>query len=934
MPSLVEFLNHVLPSEGYYCWWYKDKFGRPQQGFTSTIEQLAAALVQIDALSCDAFFACSAYKEPTSRRSENVKQTKSFWLDIDAGNGKPYADAAAALCALDTFCEKIGWDLPTVVHSGGGIHCYWSRHDSFTPAAWLTAARELKDTIAKYGLCADPARTSDISSILRPPGTFNWKLRDQPRPVSCDELMDGAMPLRGLAKNSAEYAPQTQTFKSATDLTKNITAIYGQREPSYASVAVSQCNQLRHFRDTRGNIPEPLWYAGLGLLAECEDGHRLAHEWSNGHPAYTVEETDRKFNQAKTAAGATTCERFKSLNPSACAGCPFTITSPIVLGRQAAPGLAAAQQPVEQFPPLPEGYGMNQKYELTAKVKRTDDKGVESDWMMPFTNHPIYLSQVRDGETERNQGLFFRQWEKHKGWVEFEITSQNFSSMGTWGELAKHGCFMRNDNAKRLFAKYVSESYQILKEGAYAVRYDQFGWKNNKTGFYYGGRLYQNGKVEAAAGSQECTKRGDKMKPSKQGSLVNWSAAANKLFVDGCEAQSFALLASFASPLMAFITPPGEGGAVLSLVSPTGGTGKSTALTAVASVWGDLEAIRLISRDTMTSKFRIIAILNSIPVVFDELRDRHPEIIVEFMQSFTTGRDRNRARTDGSINPIEMGWCNICVSASNKSLVDAINSAEKASVDAMADRVFEVEMRKPKDVVFSHNGSIGNDLIFNRGHAGHAYISYLLQPGIIEWAEKALLTLVDHYILVTGASTSHRYMIREVAGCAVAGAICKHLGLMEFSVERIIEWALAQITDRVKHTLKFEPWQTLVNIIDDHALASCVVVNRAFHPRVKSELVRSPRFDTHMRYEIEERKLYIAADWIREKLNEMSQPTAFVMKDLEEKGILLQRNRRTSLNAGLDLPGGKVPCWEIDMTHTLLTEVYIKEVLPTAEKIA
>jgi hypothetical protein len=197
-----------------------------------------------------------------------------------------------------------------------------------------------------------------------------------------------------------------------------------------------------------------------------------------------------------------------------------------------------------------------------------------------------------------------------------------------------------------------------------------------------------------------------------------------------------------------------------------------------------------------------------------------------------------------------------------------------------------------------------------------------------------MLTLVDHYIEVTGAQTSHRYMIRQVAAVAVAGQICKHLGLMEFSNPRIIDWAIESVKDRVKNTPQFEPWQTLVKLIDEHAVSSCVIVNRPFHPRVQSELVRLPRFDTHMRYEIEGKKLYIAADWIRLKLNEMNQPSLMVMKDLEDKGILLQRNRRTSLNAGLDLPGGKVPCWEIDMTHQLLSEVYIKEVLPTAVKIA
>ena len=84
------------------------------------------------------------------------------------------------------------------------------------------------------------------------------------------------------------------------------------------------------------NLPEPLWYACLGVLAFCEDGDALAHEWSGGYEGYTVEETQERLDRARTLTGATTCKKFHELNSAVCSQCKHRtkINSPIALGRQ------------------------------------------------------------------------------------------------------------------------------------------------------------------------------------------------------------------------------------------------------------------------------------------------------------------------------------------------------------------------------------------------------------------------------------------------------------------------------------------------------------------------------------------------------------------------------------------------------------------------
>lgn len=947
MPSLVEFLRHILPSEGYQCWVALKKGERPQQGFTDTVEKLAAALQQADARGYDAYFACSTYKEPVSRKAENVHRTKSFWLDIDygtAGHGTPssYADADHAVRSLDAFCDAHALPYPTVVHSGGGIHAYWQSEKDLDAATWLAAAKSLKKAVAGYGLETDTARTSDIASILRAPGTFNWKLANAPRPVECLELLDGAITGFGavavdVGNNQQPLLPALAPSAQAefAQLNKAVTAIYGASEPSYADLVASQCAQLRSFRDSRGNIPEPLWYAGLGVLGHCDDGDSAAQLWSSGHPNYSFEETEKKLGQARRGGyGPSTCQRFKDLNPAACQGCPFTVTTPLQLGRKPVipegvePPLQFNPPPVTDFPPLPLGYSIRGK-QVAVEVKYKDEKDQMQVRLHTFTNYPIFLAEIRDGETERLQGYFFRQYETDRGWIEFEISAKEFEAMGMWGALASHGVKISRKN-KQVFSDYVDAYYTMLTVGAKKMRYDQFGWKNEGTAFFYAGSLFKNdGTKTLAAGNTEASIRGKKMQPSKYGNLTNWTAAANKLFMEGCESQSFALLASFAAPLMYFVTPQGEGGAILSLLSPGGGTGKSTVLTAIASVWGELDAIRLLSRDTAVAKFRSMGVLCNIPIIFDELRGRHPELITEFVESFTTGRDRLRGRSDGSVNPVELSWRTILVSASNKSLLDALNSHGD---DPLSSRVLEVEAKTPKDAEYSLGNDLSEELLLNKGYAGHAYIDYLLQPGTLEFAKGHIHRLIAHYTKQTNAKPMHRFVIRLLACVAVAAHIVRHMGLLDFSDQRIIEWALAEITKITGSVVAFNPIQILNDILNDCMLANCIIVDTAFHARRDNVVYQMPRHDVQMRYEQDTKRLYVSANFIRSKIMEHGAAFVLVLNELEKQNILLNKARQISLAAGTRLPGGRTACWEIDLSHPAIGNTILKEVLPIQAK--
>jgi hypothetical protein len=110
--------------------------------------------------------------------------------------------------------------------------------------------------------------------------------------------------------------------------------------PAYAADIVNSCAQIAALRDAPGTVSEPLWHAGLGVLAHCEDGEELAHEWAAPEWHATVDEKLARLE----SFGPTTCEKFSSLNPNACAACKYrgAIKSPIRLGARQSAAVAGA----------------------------------------------------------------------------------------------------------------------------------------------------------------------------------------------------------------------------------------------------------------------------------------------------------------------------------------------------------------------------------------------------------------------------------------------------------------------------------------------------------------------------------------------------------------------------------------------------------------
>jgi hypothetical protein len=171
----IAFLKMVLPPQRRYCAFVKTKRGKKFNRFFGTIEELWDCLRETDRDGDDAYFALESYGEDDERKQHNVIALRCLWLDIDCGEGKPYEKIEEAIAAVKQLCDRVGLPKPMIVMSGHGIHVYWSNKRAISPREWLPYAQGLKAACIVHGLRADPARTADCASVLRPPGTHNHK---------------------------------------------------------------------------------------------------------------------------------------------------------------------------------------------------------------------------------------------------------------------------------------------------------------------------------------------------------------------------------------------------------------------------------------------------------------------------------------------------------------------------------------------------------------------------------------------------------------------------------------------------------------------------------------------------------------------------------------------------------------------------------------
>ena len=476
------------------------------------------------------------------------------------------------------------------------------------------------------------------------------------------------------------------------------------------------------------------------------------------------------------------------------------------------------------------------------------------------------------------------------------------------------------------------------KDNRTEIRFDQFGWKDDDTAFLFGKNLYTANSIRPVMGSEGVQARAQFLGPTKGGSLARWSGAANQLFAAGLEPQSFALLCAFAAPLMRFHAA-GEGGAIVSLVSDQSGSGKTTALEAVASVWGKLKGTQLTDEDTKVSKGLKLGLFGNLSCTYDELHNRDPEIIRQFVLMFTSGHDKDRGTIDGGLRQTKAEWQTILLLASNQSIVDILSNME--GTDAPAFRVLQFDASLPDSVDTRNGDSLRRGLAANAGYAGDAYLRVLLQPEVLGFVKEALPKFTQQIWERTKLKSEHRFWIRTIASVVVAATIVERYGILNFSVKRITDWAINHVSERSEEatvTRVRTAASTLAEFLNEH-INDTLVVTEPWRAKVKLHPALEPKRQLLIRYEQHEGRAFILESHLTKWLLKRGIHKKKFFEELEGSSIVLHRCKRVTLGAGTTYASGQVTAVETDLFHPLMSGVArgIESIIPDktrAERVA
>lgn len=859
----------------------------------------------------DHYFGLSSYANPKSRTAGNVQNTRCFWLDIDSKDYASPDQAFEAVqrfigqsgIAEPTF----------IVDSGGGYHVYWALDTSASPDVWRSIAEVLRtfvesgssqaeyanrtaagsigtdgdgagehpneqhaapnvsETVRDVGaesstdidgdgdgdaeqplrnkLIADHSRTCDIASILRLPGSSNYKY-DPPRevriiyegPVHTLEdfvasIYNGDTPTADAGGASPSdvfglFQRDSIPVHSRTDLDPLSARLLDDKKFSAQkilekSVEGTGCDLIKEAFLYQDTLPEPVWQALLMTFTFCEDGLAAAHAISYEHSNYNEKETNEKFriavqNKEAKDIGPRTCTWFNKVQPGKCLKCPnygaiktplslgsyvenITATTPVPAtistaidatnsGALVTP--AGAGQP-DVFHPslvkLPAGYKFGASGAIYREVK-TQVKGengvkeISQDVLV--SPYPIYLvGHVSAGE-QGFLNLTVCARIPNSGTRIFNLPNASLAATDKLRDAVSENHLVVEDERLRHIKSYLQQSAKLLQELARAGEvFERFGW-HSLDGEGQPMSFVLGDRVYRPDGRMTHAEIGAgatqlKLKLRPTGKREFWNQA-RMLYERPEMLQLQCVIAlNMAAPLF-YLT--GIESIWLNVFSSKSGLGKTALLRFCSSLWGApaiTDGIMMAKDDTRAAKLHRMGLLSHISLTLDEVTGMPKEEVSDFSYVMFNGRPRNRMSSSANVERTNVSRWNAPMTTTSNSSMLGLLRALKAMPDGEFARMMEFMM---PSVIKTANWT-QTSAILDRIDKNYGFFAAEFLPFIVQHQEairNKCYAKIDELSASGAFKPSERYWLKAAAVSVVAAELASELGLMDISPDVVL----------------------------------------------------------------------------------------------------------------------------------------------------
>ncbi len=733
---------------------------------------------------------------PGAKRSKaSTLGSKCFYLDIDV---KPnaYPTTADALRALSVFVTSRNLPKPTTITAsgGGGIHVIWVMEKFFQPAEWQVIARSLATAASQAGLAHDANVATDITRLLRIPGTFNSKYSPMTLCHTLGKINAHDVPEVAFKESLADILPSNVVqFESRAPLSKQSEFSAGitlQSKPVEMDALAAACPMIATTLADHGAYHSGggIWPLVILMSTFVEDGRAWAHELSRGHPEYTPAATDAKFDEkvaarkaSNDAIGWPSCATLHNAFPSgACNTCPHRQA-----GKTPFHFTDATSPQSVSLPPAfyQNGGGVRFNYEVEGKDGQKVQRNVS---VCAYEVADPWLDKSPEGSAQLNFKFFLGGKPAGNAVVPADkVTAQTISPL-----MARQDMFLDPTEVKPFMGFVMSWIKQLQNASGNGVITPALGWVGD--GDMPKGFAYDN--VTFTPNGPERASRSDTAMLSAWqpvGSLDKWKETAKFIIDQQRPALDAILAASFAGPLVKFT---GHRGLLGSAYSPETGIGKTTAMSIAAAVWGHPTDSAQALDDTPLSSLKRLGAIHSLPFFWDEVRlssQDKTDKLATLIFALTTGRERTRLNANTTMQ-VSGKWQTMMVTASNQSILEIAREATRGS-DAGGVRVFEWRVPPAPQVITSSEASrIAAAALSNYGQAGRVYAEWLGKNHV--QAQHIVATLNDMLNKECNAVPDERFWIASMAVLLAGAAIARKLNLVDFSLQQLKMFCVDTLT--------------------------------------------------------------------------------------------------------------------------------------------
>jgi hypothetical protein len=839
---LKQFYEKALPSQGVYCVTGIEQLSKKTTNrFAETLEDAFKLIEKIKNQQLNTFVALGTF-DGFSRKADSCLFFRTFFIDLDVGESKAYANKEEANAALLKFIDETGLPDPVCIDSGGGMHAYWIMDRDIPIEEYLPYAQRFK-TFVLSKISADAAVMADPSRVMRCPETFNHKF-DPPEPTSVigDEIhvYDWDEFKEFIGGDQAPVDPFADVRKGLDEDTLAMKKIDNFEWDFYKiaerSLAGDGCAQVKYWLENAETLGYDDWFSSMNIAYFCKDGEKMIHEVSNEHPDYTAKAVEEKKLEFIKRGKPQTCEYLANQHPDRCEGCKHRglIKTPIVLGKVLKEFNDDITEPttIEPIPAAISNLFENQTDEAEPIRETSSTQKVPKfpDFLKPFIRGDkggvYYLPPPK---VDKKGAVTYLDPVEILSHILYP-TRRLFSPLD--GECMTMNLILPNDGLKEFllpmksvyaleelkktlsFHQVIYPTKQINNIQDYLVKWSQYminvgkaqqmrmqlGWTASiKDQKEWDKRSFVIGNNEMTIDKELVESpvspyiRGVAKHFKVVGTYERWQESANLLNTPGFEIHAMSCLAGFGTTLMEYMS---TAGVVVSLLGRSG-CAKTGAMYAGISAFGDPEQLSVFDSTDNGLTGRMLNLKN-LMFGIDEIGNKDPKPLSQLIHNVSNGKAKIKMQASVNAERVtEMSANLIAFLTTNESVYDKLE-LYKGSPDGEVARVIEFLMIQPEELKGPDGARFGTHIFdafrYNYGHAGPKFIVAALEEGDTQ-IKKRIEHWGNRYLTDTGGDSAYRFHQNFVSAVFTAGEIAVEAGIVNYDLERIYQKVILELNN-------------------------------------------------------------------------------------------------------------------------------------------